>query len=86
MKGNLRGKREKSGNLNSQSKRKSCTIPFVQSDDLSFYQNATSKSQGNSFQVREKSGKIKVKNVATLYDCVSQFSFVVLSEINYNLQ
>ena len=44
MKGNLKGKKgEKSGNLNSLSKLKSCTIPYVQSDGLSFYQNAIPK-------------------------------------------
>ena len=78
-------KREKSGNLNSLSKRKSFTISYVQSDDLSFHQNACiSKSQGNSSEVREKPGKIKVEKGATLVDGVSQFSFVVLSEKNYS--
>ena len=83
--GNLRKKREKSANLNSLFKRKSFTISYVQSDDLSFHQNACiSKSQGNSSEVREKLGKMKVEKGATLDDGVSQFSFVVLSEINYN--
>ena len=35
-----------SGNLNSLSKRKSFVIPSVQSNDLSFYQNVISRSQG----------------------------------------
>ena len=34
---------------------KSFSIPYIQSDDLSFYQNAISKSQENSSEVREKS-------------------------------
>ena len=80
----LRKKGEKSGNLNSLPKRKSFTIPYVQSNDLSSYQNAISKSQGNSSLVRKKSGKMKVEKVANLYDCVRQFSFDVISEINYN--
>ena len=53
--GNLRKKGEKSGNLSSLSKHKSFIIPYVQFDDLSFYENAISKSQGNSSEVREKS-------------------------------
>ena len=53
--------REKSGNLNSLSKGKSLTIPYVQSDDLSFHQNAISKSQRNSTEVKEKPGKMKVE-------------------------
>ena len=43
------------------SKHKSLTITQVQSDDLSFYQNAITRSQGNSTEVREKSGKMKVE-------------------------
>ena len=43
----------KSGNLNRLYERKSFTIPWVQSDDLSFYQNPTSRSQGNFSEVRE---------------------------------
>ena len=39
------------------SKSKSATIPQVQSDDLSFYQSAISRSQGNSSEVRESQGK-----------------------------
>ena len=39
------------------SRSKSLTIPQVHSDDLSFYQNAVSRSQENFSEVREKSGK-----------------------------
>ena len=45
----------------SESKSLTGTIPQVQFDDLSFYQNAISRSQGNFSQVREKSGKMKVE-------------------------
>ena len=42
-------------------------IPHVQFDDLIYYQNAISRSQGNFPEVREKSGKMKFeKKVATL--------------------
>ena len=37
------------------------TIPSVHSHDLSFYQNATSRSQRNFSEVREKSGEMKVE-------------------------
>ena len=54
--------KEKSRNFNMLSERKSFTIPSVQSDDLSFYENAISgRSHGNFSDVREKSGKMKVE-------------------------
>ena len=40
--------------------------------------------QGNSTEVSEKPGKMKVEKETTLDAGVGQFSFVVLSEINYN--
>ena len=47
------------------------TIPEVQSDDLSFYQNAMSRSQGNFTEDRKKSRKMKVEEcghpVGTFY-------------------
>ena len=48
---------EKLGNLNRLSERSSFTIPLVQSDDLSFYQNGISRSQGNFSEVRDSQGR-----------------------------
>ena len=38
-------------------------LPFLtfKTCDLSFYQNALSRSQGNFFEIRGKSGKMKVE-------------------------
>ena len=40
-------------------------------DDLSFYQNAISKSQGKLSEVREKLGKKKVGKVAILLEAMT---------------
>ena len=42
-------------------------VPFLRFNlSVSFYQNTISRSRRNFSKVREKSGKIKVKKVATL--------------------
>ena len=41
------------------SKSKSLTLPYVQSDDLSFYQNAVSRSQKNSLRSGKSQGRWK---------------------------
>ena len=53
--------REKSGNFNRLSEGISFIIPKVQSDDLSSFRTALSRSQGNFSEVREKSRNMKFK-------------------------
>ena len=55
----MRKVREKSGNLIRLSDRQSFTIPYVQFDGLSFYQNALSVSQGNFLEGRESQGEVR---------------------------
>ena len=69
--GNSRKKRkvrEKSVNFDRLSEPESSFPPQVQLVDLSFFQNAISRSQGKFSEVREKSGKTKVEKVATLLE------------------
>ena len=49
--------RDKTGNSNRLSEHKSSIIAEVQSDDLSFYQNAMSRSQGIFTEVRKSQGR-----------------------------
>ena len=53
--------REKSGNFDRLSGPKSSSIPQVQLDDLSFFQNVTSRSQGKFSEARRSQGKRRSK-------------------------
>ena len=53
--------REKSTNFDRLPGLKNSSTPQVQLDDLSFFHNAISRSQGKFIEVRDKSGKTKVE-------------------------
>ena len=76
---NLKRKDEsqgKSRNLNRLSESKNSAIPYVQSE-CQFNQNTMSRSQEKFYEVREKSGKMKMEKVATLYDIRSYVRYVI---------
>ena len=76
--GNLREKEESSGKSRGIFYRLyQVTQKFCQLDDLSFYQNAVSRSPGKLSEIREKSGKSQGK-------CKSK-KVVTLSEVNGTL-
>ena len=52
-------KEESQGILTGVTEPKSSSTPQVQTDDLSFFQHAILRIQGNFSEVREKSGKTK---------------------------
>ena len=59
---------ERSRNLNRLSECNSFTIPQVQSEDLSFYQNAILRSQGNFSKAKKSQGKV----IYSIFCCIDQ--------------
>ena len=64
--------RENSGNFNKLSERKFFAIPYVQSADFSVHQNTISRSQGNFWEVREKSGKSQGRRMSKKVTTLSE--------------